>query len=68
MKVEVVQVFIDREGKQHEIGEFLEIADETRIPNLLNKGLIKVDEKAEEKPKKTTARKKKVKDDNAGKN
>lgn len=54
MKVSVTEVFIDKyTGEVYEVGQMLNLDDEDRVADLVNRGLVK---KLEEK--KTTKRRK----------
>ena len=52
MKVTVIEIFQDKFGEHHYVGDVIEIADSERIANLEAKNLIKVDSVAEKKPTK----------------
>lgn len=60
MKVEVIEMFYDKDGVLHQIGDVIDIAEKERVEKLESRNLIKVAAVVEEKPsaKKTATRKK----------
>lgn len=60
MKVEVIELFYDRDNILHQVGESLEIAEKDRVEKLAERKLVKVVGGEAEKPSvKTTTRKRK---------
>lgn len=60
MIVTAIEVYVDKEGKQHNVGDTYEIKDNKRVANLLERKLIKVAEAVTVETPATTKRKRKA--------
>lgn len=59
MKVEVIELFYDRDNIMHHVGDVIDIAEKERVEKLVSRNIVKVVGGEEEKPSKPTTRKRK---------
>lgn len=59
MKVTVIEIFADKfTGEVYQVGDVINIKDQKRVDDLVERKLVKVEDVAEDKPKTSTAKRK----------